>query len=162
MNNYKIEFEKIIDEILNNSEFQKRKNYRHHGDESVYDHSLKVAKYSYIIARIFFLDSQAAAIGGLLHDFYKEPWQDSKKVHKKINEMHGFVHAKEAYENSCKYFPDLMNNKIKDIITKHMFPLNITPPLYLESWIITIVDKAVSLNVLFDFKNLPKYLGIRK
>ena len=43
----KIEFLKIVSEILNNEEFKRRKNFPHHGDESVYDHSMKVAFLSY-------------------------------------------------------------------------------------------------------------------
>ena len=39
----KKEFYKIVASIINNKEFQRRKTFKHHGDESVFDHSLKVA-----------------------------------------------------------------------------------------------------------------------
>jgi hypothetical protein len=42
-----------------------------------------------------------------------------------------------------------------------MFPLNIKPPFYLESWIVTIVDKCVSIEVFKNPKGLLKYIGIK-
>ena len=41
-----------------------------------------------------------------------------------------------------------MNKKVENIILRHMFPLNIVPPKYLESWLITLTDKYVSLEVV--------------
>lgn len=52
-----------------------------------------------------------------------------------------------------------MTDKISDIIVKHMFPLNIRPPKYAESWIITCVDKIVSLEILATQNNY-KYVGL--
>lgn len=37
-----------------------------------------------------------------------------------------------------------LNHLERDIIIKHMFPLTIIPPRYLESWIVTFADKYVS------------------
>ena len=128
------EYYEIVKDILENEEFQKRKEYPHHEDESVYEHSLKVSILAYRLAKKNGFDYRSAAIGGLLHDFYSEPWQNKKK--------------------KTKLF--------KDIITKHMFPLNITPPKYVESWIVTFADKVVSSNVLLHPTQYPKYLGIHK
>lgn len=55
-----------------------------------------------------------------------------------------------------------MNEKIEDIILRHMFPLNIRPPRYLESWIVTLSDKYVSMEVIKDVKHLHHYVGIKK
>ena len=55
-----------------------------------------------------------------------------------------------------------MNKKVEDIIKKHMFPLNSRPPRYKESWLISIVDKYVSMEIFKDVKNLPRYIGIHK
>ena len=67
----------IVKDILNSDEFIKRKNYRHHGDISVYEHSLKVSRLSYEIAKKINLSLKRQvfneydmAIGALLHDFY--------------------------------------------------------------------------------------------
>lgn len=156
----KSEYYKIIYDILKNEEFQKRKNYPHHGNISVYQHSLAVSKLSYDLAKKLNLDYESAAIGGLLHDFYRNPWQNNKN--KKFLEKHGFTHAKDALSNCYEYFPELMNEKINNIILRHMFPLNKIPPKYAESWIITLVDKYVSLETLKNPKFFLDLFGIRK
>ena len=157
----KSEYYKIVEEILNHPEFIKRKEYMHHDKISVYDHSLAVSKLSYKIAKQMKLDYKSAAIGGLLHDFYRKPWQENKNKQKFLD-AHGFTHARDAMLNSHRFFPHLMNEKIDDIILRHMFPLNKVPPNYKEAWIITIVDKYVSLEVFKNPKFLPKLIGIRK
>ena len=152
------EYLEIISEILSNSEFIKRKEYHHHENRSVYTHSLIVSYYSFLIAKKIKLDYRSAAIAGLLHDFYYEDWQQKPK--KGLKNLHGFVHAKEAAENSKKHFSNLINEKISDSIIKHMFPLTLLPPKYFEGWIITIVDKIVSLEILRQPKYLYKYVGL--
>lgn len=151
----------IVKEILDHEEFIKRKYYIHHEDRSVFTHSLLVSIKSYKIAKFLRLDKNKAAIGGLLHDFYYEDWQRNKEK-KPFFKQHGFVHPKEALENSKKYFPLIIDKKIGNIIVRHMFPLTIIPPFYIESWIVTIVDKYVSLEIFKSPRQLPKYIGIRK
>lgn len=155
-----IEYYNIIYDILKNSEFQKRKKYKHHGDITVYDHSLAVSKLSYIIAKKLKCDYKSAAIGGLLHDFYKEPWQENKEK-KSFFKKHGFTHAKDAMDNSYIYFNNLMNSKIENIILRHMFPLNKIPPKYIEGWIVNLSDKYISLEVFKNYKFLYRLLGLK-
>ena len=144
----------IVKDILNSDEFIKRKKYRHHGDISVYEHSLKVSKLSYKIAKKINLSLKRQvfneydmAIGALLHDFYYKPYTEDH-TKKPFFKQHGFVHAREARDNSRKFFPQYMNKRVENIILRHMFPLNIVPPKYLESWLITLTDKYVSLEVV--------------
>ena len=158
---YDKEYLEYVKEILDSEEFQKRKNFEHHENESVYEHSLKVSYDSYLYAKKHNLNVRDISIGGLLHDFYYKPWKDNTEK-KPLFKKHGFVHAKEALENSCKNFPDLMNDRVKDIISKHMFPLNIKFPKYKESWIVTMMDKKNSLNVLKHPSAWPSYLGLKK
>lgn len=155
------EYKEIVSEILNNEEFLKRKNYHHHENRSVYYHSLMVSYRSYKIAKKFKLDYKSTAIAGLLHDFYYNDWQLNRKK-APIRKAHGFTHASEALENSRKNFGNLMNKKIENSIKRHMFPLNFIPPLYLEGWIICLVDKYCSFEVFKTPKQLYKYVGIRK
>ena len=96
-----------------------------------------------------------AAIGGILHDFYDKPWQNTKEK-RPFLKKHGFVHAEEARINAWKYFPENMNKKIEDIIRRHMFPLNKRPPKYKESWLISFVDKADSMEFIMHPKALLK------
>ncbi len=142
-----VEFINLVKPIINHPEFQKRKEFIHHANESVYEHTLRVSYDSYKIAKRLSWDYKAAAIGGLLHDFYYEPWQNNKKKTPFLKK-HGFVHAEQARQNAWKYFPEDMNLKVDDIIKKHMFPLNKRPPKYKESWLISIVDKADSMTFL--------------
>ena len=131
------EYIKIVDEILNNEEFLKRKKYKHHGEKSVYKHSLEVSYLSYIISKKLKLNYTDAAIGGLLHDFYYEDWHLVPKE-KNILKKHGFTHARQALENTKNIFPQYINEKTQNIILRHMFPLNIIPPKYIESWIVSM------------------------
>ena len=159
----KNDYYEIVKNVLENEEFQKRKTYAHHGNITVYEHSLKVSKLAYKMSKIFKnIDSESVAIGALLHDFYKTPWQ-SKPSAKHFFEKHGFTHANEAFLNAKEYFPEVINEKTEDIIKKHMFPLNIALPKYKESWIVTISDKLVSLEVMKKpVFFLALFFGIKK
>ena len=53
-----------------------------------------------------------------------------------------------------------MNIRIENAIKRHMFPLTVIPPRYIEGWIITMADKYVSLEVFKKPKELPRYIGI--
>lgn len=156
------EYYEIVKDILNNEEFIKRKTYRHHGNITVYDHCLRVSIMAYRISKKLKLgDYKEAAIGGLLHDFYYKPWQENKEK-KPFFKKHGFVHASEALENSKIYFPDYIDEKTENIILRHMFPLNIIPPKYKESWIVSISDKIVSLEAIKEPVFFLALFGIKK
>jgi len=130
-------FIKIVDHILNNQDFNKIKEARHHGSNR-FDHSLRVSYYSYRISRFFGFDYEEAAKAALLHDFFMTDNQSSLKDAIISN----FVHAKEAANNAMKYFE--LSLKEEDIIVTHMFPINIVPPKYIEGWVVTSVDKVVA------------------
>lgn len=156
------EFLNIVSPILKHPEFKKRKDWKHHEDVSLYEHLLIVSYLSYKICKRKNLNYRDAAIGGLLHDFYYKPWQENVLQKKPFFKQHGFIHAKEAKYNAYKYFPKYMNKRVENIIERHMFPLNIIPPKYKEGWIVTYVDKKVSLTVFINLKQLPKYLGLTR
>lgn len=151
----------IVKGILVNHEFQKRKLFKHH-TKSVWDHSIEVSFRAFKYAYKCFADVRICSIGGLLHDFYPYAWQYSEELarydHKYLNRLskreplfkrHGFSHAKEAYYNYLKYFPKYKDERISNCIIRHMFPLNIIPPKYIESWIVSVADKSVSLKDTF-------------
>lgn len=149
------EYYKIVKPILENEEFLKRKEFPHHYNESVYDHVLRVSYDCYKIGKKWKLDYKSLAIAGLLHDFYETPWQ-SDFERKPFFQKHGFTHAENARVNALKYFPELMNEKIESMIKTHMFPLNKKLPKYKESWLLTLVDKADSIDFLFHPLMLTK------
>ena len=161
MMKYDKEFLNYVDEIINSEEFLKRKEYEHHENESVFDHSLNVAYSSYLFAKKHNLNARDISIGGLLHDFYYNPWKNNTK-HKPLFKKHGFVHAEEARDNAHLYFPQLMNQRIDNIILRHMFPLNICPPKYKEAWVVSLMDKKCSLSILSNPRIWLQYLGFKK
>ena len=70
---------------------------------------------------------------GMLHDLFLYDWRHSKK---KLNleGLHAFVHPKIALRNASELF--LLNDKEKDIILKHMWPVTFfSLPKYRESYI---------------------------
>jgi len=137
-NNLDEDYLTIVDNIINNDKFLKLKNYKHHGI-SRFEHSLKVSYNSYKFAKKYNLDYKEAAVGGLLHDFFLE---ENKGIKKRLISI--FTHPKKAMNNSSNIFK--VNNKEKNIIKSHMFPLNIYIPKYKESWIVSLYDKKVAIS----------------
>ena len=161
MKKYEDEFIKIIKPIITTNEYQKRKNMMHHQDQTVYEHSLKVAYQSYKISKKLNINITNCVIAALLHDFYKNPWQNNTQK-KKFFQKHGFTHAKDALENSKKHFQNHLNKQIENSILRHMFPLNIIPPKYKEGWVITISDKIVSIKEIRKLSFILLLLGFNK
>lgn len=127
----------IVEDILYNNEFKKIDSSIHHGLSRL-DHSLRVSYYSYKVSKILFLDSKEVARAGLLHDFFI-----TKELNRKERTISAFIHPKKALENSNKNF--YLTEKEKNIIEAHMFPLVPNKiPKYLESWIVSIVDKIIA------------------
>jgi uncharacterized protein len=65
------EFDAIASPLINQAEYQSMKNYRAHGQVSVYDHSLFVAERAYLYAKKRHLDLDYTSLvrGALLHDY---------------------------------------------------------------------------------------------
>ncbi len=141
------EFCQIIEPFINNKEYLKRKKYPHHINESVYEHTLRVAYDCFKIGRKLKLDYHSLTIAALLHDFYEKPWQyDTEK--KPFLQMHAFTHAHNAVLNAQKNFGELITPKIANIMETHMFPVNKKIPRSKEAWLLTIVDKADSMDFI--------------
>lgn len=139
MNN-KDKLEEIIAFLSENTRFNETKNFIQHGNTSVYTHVISVAKKSIEIAEKYDLDVDMDSMirGALLHDYFLYDWHDGKRE----RWIHGFTHPMRAYKNAKSELN--LNRLERDIIIKHMFPLTIIPPRYLESWIVTYSDKYVS------------------
>lgn len=133
------EFIDLVRDIIDHPEFQKLKLIHHH-QHSIYGHSIAVAWHSYRIGRIFHLKIRDLARGALLHDFFLYNWRTEKPSSGKL---HAFEHPKEAFANALRYFQPITPIE-KDIITKHMWPLTIVPPKYIETLVVSFVDKIVA------------------
>lgn len=160
----------ITKEVLLNDEFQKRKYFMHHHNLTVWDHSILVSFKAFKIAKRLGADARVCALAGLLHDFYTQAWlysdelaqiEDGKYlqeigVRKPLFKMHGFTHGVDAAKNYVKFFPELEDERITDSIKKHMFPMTIIPPKYVEGYILTSVDKLNSIRELPSVPEMSK------
>lgn len=133
-------FNKIYSAVANHPKYQELKKINHHNNISIYDHSIKVAWLSYKIGKKLNLRLREITKGALLHDFFLYDWRYEKP---KSGKLHGFDHPKEALDNALKYFSPLTTLE-KDIILKHMWPLTVNPPRYIESFIVCIADKIIA------------------
>ena len=67
----------IVKPILDHEEFLKRQYFKHHENQSVYEHSLLVSACAYELAFKYNANLENCAIAGMLHDFYTAAWQYS-------------------------------------------------------------------------------------
>lgn len=136
----KSEFISIIKPIVENEKVKRMDKYIQHGSTSCLEHCIAVAYVSFYIAKKLHIncDFNSLIRGALLHDYFLYDWHIKDDSHK----WHGFNHAKKALDNAVRDFE--LTPIEQDIILKHMFPLNIKPPKYKESYIVTIADKICS------------------
>ena len=127
----------LVKDILDNEKFETLKNNKHHG-LTRYDHSLRVSYYSYKITKFLKLNYNETARAGLLHDFF-----DNDDLQTREQKLSAFYHPKKALENSEILYK--LSDREKNIIISHMFPLIPQKvPKYLESWLVSLVDKIVA------------------
>lgn len=145
-----MEFLHIIHDVISDDTVQKMKDYRQHCDTSCYSHCMRVAYYSYCIAKKFGLDYISIARAAMLHDLFLYDWRD---IHRDdyIVGRHAFVHPKIALKNALEIFD--LNKKEQDIILKHMWPVTLPFPRYAESYIVTFMDKYSALKETFSYFN---------
>lgn len=137
MNRYEdLEFERIISPVLEIEEFNQLKFITHHGITR-YDHSMRVAYFSYKVCKMLHLDYKEVTIAALLHDFFLDEVDHESRANKLR------LHPLYAVANASKYF-DLTEKQV-DIISTHMFPVTFIPPKYIESWIVDLADDVAAL-----------------
>lgn len=143
--NDKIEFENIIKDMKNNPTVLKMRNFRQHYDTSCYEHCENVAYFSFLICKKLKLDYVSVARAGMVHDLFLYDWRVKENGRKGF---HAFRHPRIALNNALKLFD--LSKKEQDIILKHMWPLTVIPSIYLESYILSSVDKYCALKESFD------------
>ncbi len=134
-------FKKCIDEIFGCDKISLMENYRQHYSVSCLEHSILVAYISFWFCKKFRIkaDYRSLIRGAMLHDFMLYNWRERCES--------GFEHLRNhpvnAYNNSIKYFD--INEKEKDIILKHMWPLTFKMPKYKESFIVNFADSICAV-----------------
>ena len=142
------EFQKIIQELIENEDVQQMKNYIQHFNTDCYEHCYNVAYLSYLISKKMNWNYKSSARAGMLHDLFLYSWRtrlDDRKG------LHAFTHAKQACQNASKLFE--LTKKEQNMIKRHMFPVTIIPPTSKEGILLTIIDKYCTI---YEFK---KYLS---
>ena len=81
----------------------------------------------------------------MLHDLFLYDWRKRQPDRKGL---HAFTHGRTACDNASKLFN--LNDKEKDMIIKHMWPVTIGLPKSLEGFILTFVDKYFAMQESFD------------
>jgi len=141
------DFQSLTREFMEHEEFLKLAGINHHGN-SILDHTIKVSYLAWKAGILPGLDRKSMVRGAMLHDFFLYDWKkkspERKRKFYEIFKMHGFTHPAEALKNAKLYFD--LNDIEENIIKRHMFPLTPVPPLYAESWLVTLCDKWVSLS----------------
>ena len=140
-----IEFQEIINPLVTNKTVLQMKTFRQHYETTCFDHCYSAAFYCYLICKKYNLDYKSATRAAMLHDLFLYDWRKKEPNRKGL---HAFTHGKIACDNACKLFD--LNDKEKDIIIKHMWPVTTTPPKSLEGFILTFVDKYCAMSETFE------------
>ena len=148
MKHINTEFGNIIKDILANETVQSLRFFKHHYGSNRYEHSLSVAYNSYKICKALGLDHVSAARAGLLHDLFLYDCENPKTR----PQNHIKEHPKTALKNATQLF--ILNDIEKDIILRHMWPVTFSAPRYLETLIVTFVDKYCAIK---EWSNYCKY-----
>lgn len=134
------EYMNIVNDLIINDMVLKMNLYRQHFNVSCFDHCLYVSYNSYLICKKYHLDYKSVARAGLLHDLFLYDWRKRENGRKGL---HAFTHGKTALENALKITN--LNNREKDIIKNHMWPVTLKVPKYKETFVITYVDKRIAI-----------------
>lgn len=135
---YLTEFFDIIQDIISNTTVQQMKNYRQHCNTSCFKHCMQVAYFTFIACKALKLDYISATRAAMLHDLFLYDWR-KKYRDTELPGLHAFVHPLIALKKANAIFD--LNDKEKDVISKHMWPVTFSFPRYKESYIVTIMDK---------------------
>ena len=133
--------QQLADELEHDGRYGALRGFCQHGDVSVYDHSLAVARRAVGMARRLplRLDMRSLVRGALLHDYFLYDWH----VRDPGRPLHGFAHPRIALANARRDYG--VNAVEADVIGRHMFPLTPRPPATPEGWIVCLADTLCAL-----------------
>jgi uncharacterized protein len=135
--------------LLELPEVAKLSQYNHHRGKTRLEHVKEVAYLSFLWGKRLSLDSEAIVRGALLHDLFYYDW-----LHEGPR-LHGFRHHNIALRNAREI--TLLTKKEEDIIKKHMWPLTVVPPRYMESLVVSLVDTFCSARDYLSVKKQDKH-----
>lgn len=144
------EYKNTVYDLLSHPDVISMKTYIQHGDFDCLLHCVHVSYNSFIVCKRLKLNSHAAARGALLHDFFLYDWHKTRPEKGK----HAFVHADLAFKNANERFS--LTSCEKDVIKKHMWPLTLFPPRYIESLTVAFIDKICTVRETLGIYNKKK------
>lgn len=134
-------FISIISDMIENNTVKQMNDFKQHYETTCFEHCLVASYYCYLLCKKFNLDYISCSRAAMVHDLFLYDWRKRQNARKGL---HAFTHPQTAYDNASKLFD--LNEKEKDIIVKHMWPVTLALPKYKESYILTLVDKYCALN----------------
>lgn len=146
------EFQSIIKDLIENETVLEMKKYRQHYETNCFEHCYTASFYCYKICKKFKLDYKSAARGAMLHDLFLYDWREKSDR----KGLHAFTHGKCAMENANKLFE--LNEKEQNMILRHMWPVTVVPPKYIEGFILTLVDKHCAIEEFNEHLSRNKVL----
>lgn len=151
------EYIEIVLDLLQNDKVNQMKKYRQHHNVSCFEHCIYVSYNTYLICKKHNLDYKAAARAGLLHDLFLYDWRKREDGRKGL---HAFTHPKEALRQAESI--TTLSKKEVDIIKKHMWPVTLAFPKYIESFLITYVDKYFAVAEAFIKQEYEPIFEVRR
>ena len=134
-------FISIISDMIENNTVKQMHDFKQHYETTCFEHCLVASYYCYLLCKKFNLDYISCSRAAMVHDLFLYDWRKRQNGRKGL---HAFTHPQTVYDNASKLFD--LNEKEKDIIVKHMWPVTLALPKYKESYILTLVDKYCALN----------------
>ena len=134
-------FINIISDMIENNTVKQMNDFKQHYETTCFEHCLVASYYCYLLCKKFNLDYISCSRAAMVHDLFLYDWRKRQNGRKGL---HAFTHPQTAQDNASKLFD--LNEKEKDIIVKHMWPVTLALPKYKESYILTLVDKYCALN----------------
>ena len=138
------DFIMIISDLLNQEKVQEMKHYRQHYNINCFEHCLFVSYNTYLICKKHHLDYISGARAGMLHDLFLYDWRKRENGRRGL---HAYTHPKVALKHASTFLN--LNDKEKDMILKHMWPVTPAFPKYKETFVITFVDKYFAVAEAF-------------
>ena len=137
-------YKSLEKEIMSNKKYMLLNQESHHGLTRL-EHSLRVSRNVYKVAKKLNLDYVSATRAALLHDFFfNEEFESNHGL------IQGVVHPDIALANARGEFE--INDIEANMIESHMFPLSVVMPKSKEAWLLTCVDKMQAIYEYCSFK----------
>ena len=139
-------FNLVLSELEQKGNLVHEKKAIQHGSTTVYEHQLLEWQEQVLSLQSFFhikVNEKALVKGALLHDYFLYDWHEKRKGH----HFHGFTHPGTALKNAEKEYE--LGDIERNIISRHMFPLTVVPPMCREAWLVCLADKYCAVKETF-------------